>query len=145
MQEIIELASANPLLSIIWVGLVVTIIYTIVKEKTAKYKIIGTTELTRLVNHEDAKVIDVRPREEYRLGHITNAIQVNTADIEKDNLANVSKHKEEAIIVVCKDGQQSVKSAAELIKNDFTQVYVLKDGLISWAEAKLPLVRGKQH
>lgn len=143
MQEIIELASANPLLSIIWVALVATIIYTTVKEKTAKYKIIDTTELTRLVNHEDAKVVDVRPREEFRLGHITNAVQVNAADIEKDNLANVSKNKEQAVIVVCKNGQQSVKSAAELTKHDYSNVYVLKDGLISWAEAKLPLVRGK--
>lgn len=144
MQEIIDLVSANPLLAIVWVALVAAIVFTFIKEKTAKYKVVDTVTLTKLVNREDAAVLDLRSREEFRLGHIAGAVQVNVSDVEKDNLANVDKHKDMPVVVVCKNGQQSVKSAGDLIKHGFTKVNVLKDGLLAWEEAKLPLVRGKK-
>jgi rhodanese-related sulfurtransferase len=46
--------------------------------------------------------------------------------------------------VVCKSGQTAVESANLLAKAGFEQVYLLKGGLLSWSEAKMPLIRGKK-
>ncbi|WP_200853911.1 rhodanese-like domain-containing protein, partial [Klebsiella pneumoniae] len=47
-------------------------------------------------------------------------------------------------IVVCKTGQTARESADLLTKAGFEKVNLLKNGLIAWNEANLPLVRGKR-
>jgi len=143
MQEFIDFLRANSLLSVAWIALFITIIYMTFKQMTAKYKSIDPSQLTLLINHEEATIVDVRSRDEFQLGHIAGAVHSNAIEIEKDNLAKINKHKDMPVIVVSKNEQDSAKSAEKLIKNKYTRVYVLRGGLMTWTEAKLPLVRGK--
>ncbi|PSW04908.1 rhodanese-like domain-containing protein [Photobacterium lipolyticum] len=143
MQQYIDFVTSNPILSLAWVGLVVAIIASFVKQKTAGYTVVVPNEATVLVNRENGVFIDIRSRDEYRQGHIAGALHILPSQIKEQNITDLEKYKSAPIIVVCKTGQTGQESANLLSKAGFENVNLLKDGLISWNEANLPLVRSK--
>lgn len=143
MQEIMQFASNHTILCLAWVVLFVLVIVTTVKGMFSKVKTISRGEATRLINKEDAVVVDVRSRDEYRKGHISGALNVAAADIKKGSFGELEKHKAQPIIVVCATGQSAGEPAAQLSAAGFSQVAVLKDGIGGWSGENLPLVRGK--
>lgn len=143
MQEIMQFASNHPILSLAWVVLLVLVIVTTVKGMFSKVKTISRGEATRLINKEDAVVVDVRSRDDFRRGHISGALNVAVAEIKKGNIDELAKHKAQPIIVVCATGQSAGDSAAHLSAAGFERVSVLKDGISGWSGENLPLVRGK--
>lgn len=143
MQEIMQFASNHPILSLAWVVLLILVIVTTVKGMFSKVKTISRGEATRLINKEDAVVVDVRSRDDFRRGHISGALNVAAAEIKKGNADELEKHKAQPIIVVCATGQNAADSAAHLSAAGFPQVFVLKDGISGWSGENLPLVRGK--
>ena len=144
MHQYIEFLTSNPVLSLAWIGIVVALISSVVKEKNAKYKTISINEATALVNNEDGMFLDIRNRDEFRKGHIVGSVHILPSQIQRQNTPELEKHKAAPIIVVCKTGQTAQESANQLSKDGFTNVNVLKDGLIAWNEANLPLVASKK-
>lgn len=144
MQEYIDFIQQNMIMFLAWVGLVIAVIMSFVKSATAAYKIITVNELTALVNRENGQVIDIRSKDEFKKGHITDAVHILPSDIKAGNFASLENRKSDPIIVVCKTGQTAQESANLLAKAGFENVSVLKNGLISWSEANLPLVRSKR-
>ncbi|KXF82740.1 rhodanese-like domain-containing protein [Enterovibrio coralii] len=144
MQQFIEFVQSNLILSLVWVGLVVALIVSVIKQKTAAYKIVTPNDATVLVNRENGVIVDIRSRDDYRAGHIAGALHVLAKDIKANTFGEIEKHKSDPIIVVCKTGQTAVESANALAQAGFENVNVLKDGLISWNEANLPLIRSKK-
>ncbi|MEN4912889.1 rhodanese-like domain-containing protein [Erwinia amylovora] len=143
MQDIMQFAGNHTILALAWVVLLVLVIVATVKGMFSKVKAISRVEATRLINKEEAVVVDVRGRDDYRKGHISNAINVLAADIKKGSFGELEKHKAQPLIVVCATGTSAVESAAQLSAAGFGQVYVLKDGVSGWSSENLPLVRGK--
>ncbi|MGF1685287.1 rhodanese-like domain-containing protein [Photobacterium japonica] len=143
MQQYIDFVTSNPILALVWVGLVVAIISSYVKQKTAGYQIVTPNEATAMANREDGVFVDIRSRDEYRNGHIAGALHILPSQIKEQNMGELENHKSAPIIVVCKTGQTAQQSADLLHKAGFSNVNVLKDGLISWNEANLPLIRSK--
>ncbi len=144
MQEYIEFFQQNMILSLVWVGLVIAVIMNIVKTKTAQYKEINPAQLTQMINRESGTVIDIRSKDEFKKGHITDAVHILPNDIKTGSFGSLESKKADPIIVVCKTGQTAIATANDLAKAGFEQVFVLKNGLISWNEANMPLVRGKK-
>lgn len=144
MQEYIEFFQQNLVLSVVWIGLLVAIVVTVFKSSTAVFKTITAAETTLLMNKENGVVVDIRSKDEFKAGHITDALHILPSEIKEGNIANLEKHKSDPIIVVCKTGQTARESANLLAKAGFEKVNLLKNGLISWNEANLPLVRGKK-
>lgn len=144
MQEYIEFFQQNLVLSVVWIGLLVAIVVTVFKSSTAVFKTITAAETTLLMNKENGVVVDIRSKDEFKAGHITDALHILPSEIKEGNMANLEKHKSDPIIVVCKTGQTARESANLLAKAGFEKVNLLKNGLISWNEANLPLVRGKK-
>ncbi|CAO95134.1 rhodanese-like domain-containing protein [Erwinia tasmaniensis] len=143
MQDIMQFAGNHTILALAWVVLLVLVIVTTVKGMFSKVKVISRGEATRLINKEEAVVVDVRGRDDYRKGHISNAINVLAADIKKGNFGELEKHKAQPLIVACATGTSAVESAAQLNAAGYEQVFVLKDGVSGWSSENLPLVRGK--
>ena len=141
MQQYMEFVSNHTILSIVWVVLLGAVLFSFFKEKTANYKIVMPNEATRLMNHENAVVVDIRSRDEFRQGHITDAIHILPDNIKGERFGELEKHKSSPIIVVCKTGQTAQDNASALRKAGFENVNVLKDGLGSWNQENLPLVR----
>ncbi|EKO5176293.1 rhodanese-like domain-containing protein [Vibrio vulnificus] len=144
MQEYIDFIQQNMIMFLAWVGLVIAVIMSFVKSATAAYKIITVNELTALVNRENGQVIDIRAKDEFKKGHITDAVHILPSDIKNGNFGSLENRKSDPIIVVCKTGQTAQESANLLAKAGYENVSVLKNGLISWSEANLPLVRSKR-
>lgn len=144
MQEYIEFFRANPLLSLAWVGLFFALIVTLIKSGNSKVKHVNTHELTTLVNKQDAKVIDVRGKDEYKKGHIVDAINVTLSDIKNNQATSLEKYKTSPIIVVCNAGMTSAQAAELLVKQGFEQVHNLKGGMGDWQAANLPVVKSKR-
>lgn len=144
MHQYIEFLTSNPVLSLAWIGIVIALISMMVKEKNAKYKTISINEATTLVNNEEGVFLDIRNRDEFRKGHIVGSVHILPSQIQRQNTPELEKHKAAPIIVVCKTGQTAQETANQLSKDGFTNVNVLKDGLIAWNEANLPLVVSKK-
>lgn len=144
MQEFIEFLKQEMLLSLAWIGLLIALIVTMIKEKTAPYKIVTAAEATQAVNRDGGIFLDVRSREDFRSGHIAGAINLTGKEIKDNHLSDIETQKSAPIILVCKTGQTAIESAQALSKAGFENLSILKDGLISWNEANLPLVRGKK-
>ncbi|MDN2480028.1 rhodanese-like domain-containing protein [Vibrio astriarenae] len=144
MQEYLEFFQQNMIMSLVWVGLFIALIANIYKSATAAYKEVTANLVTQMMNKEDGVVVDIRSKDEYKKGHITDSVHILPSEIKAGNLGSLENKKANPIIVVCKTGQTAAESANELAKAGFEKVYLLKNGLISWNEANLPLVRGKK-
>lgn len=143
LQEIMQFVNQYPILSLAWVVLFVAVIFTTFRSSLSKVKEITRGEATRLINKEDAVVVDIRTREDYRKGHIANSLNVLQSDIKNGSLGELEKHKAQPIIVVCALGTSSRASADLLSKAGFERVFTLKEGISGWRGENLPLVNGK--
>lgn len=144
MQEYIDFISQNMIMVVVWVGLFVALIMNVVKAKTAGYTEVTPAQVTQFLNREEGVVVDIRSKEEYKQGHITGSVHILPSDIKNGSISSLEKYKASPITVVCKSGQTAVASANDLHKAGFEKVYLLKNGLIAWNEANMPLVRGKK-
>ncbi|ARU96326.1 rhodanese-like domain-containing protein [Tatumella citrea] len=143
MQDYMEFAHNHLVLCLAWVVLLVLVIVTTFKGLFSKVKTVSRGEATHLINKQDAVVVDVRSRDDYRKGHISGAVNLAAADIKKGNLAEIEKFKTQPVIVVCATGQSAGEAASQLSAAGFVNVSVLKDGISGWSGENLPLVRGK--
>ncbi len=55
----------------------------------SKVKVITRGEATRLINKEDAVVVDLRQRDDFRKGHIAGAINLLPSDIKANNVGEL--------------------------------------------------------
>ena len=99
----------------------------------------STSELTALVNKDEAVVVDIRPSKEFAAGHIVGAINI-PQDKLIARLAELEKHKAKTIILVDALGQTAGTHARELMKSGFTAAK-LSGGVSSWKADNLPLVK----
>ena len=104
---------------------------------------INCFEVTKLLNHEDAVLIDVREENEFIQGHILNSINMPLSGL-SDKMSRLEKHRDQPIIAICLSGQRSAQACGKLKKQGFEKVYNLSGGIMAWQTASLPLTRGKE-
>ncbi|WP_333608838.1 rhodanese-like domain-containing protein [Arsukibacterium sp.] len=144
MAQYIEFISNNPILSLLWLVIFVLLIGSWIKARLSPITQLSPTQLTLLVNREDATVLDIRGIEDYKKGHITGARHADSAELQKQAPADLEKQKDAPIIVVCQVGMTAQKAAAALMKQGFTKVSVLQGGMGAWTSASLPVVKAKR-
>ncbi|MEN5228857.1 ArsR/SmtB family transcription factor [Brevundimonas naejangsanensis] len=85
--------------------------------------------------HDEVVLLDVRPQDEYRLGHIPGALNITLADLEQ-KLANMPLDRE--IVAYCR-GPYCVLSfeAVALLRRKGFHARRLEDGLPEWRAAGL--------
>lgn len=96
----------------------------------------------RLINDQDAAIVDIRDAGDYKEGHIPQARHIPFGALQ-ERLGELAKVKDQPIIVYCRTGATSQSACALLKKNGFTNVHSLKGGLPSWLDAHLPISRKK--
>ena len=69
LQEIMPFVSRHPILSPAWIALLVAVIVMTFKSRFSKVKEIARGEAIRLINKEEAVVVDTRSRDDFRRGH----------------------------------------------------------------------------
>lgn len=144
MQEYIEFIKGNPMLSLAWVGLFIAVVVMTIKAGFSKVKNINSQQVTIMINREDAKVIDVRSKEDFKKGHIVNAINLPMADIKNNNISTLEKYKSNPIILVCSAGITSAQAGQFLVKQGFENLFSLKGGMGDWQTANMPVQKSKR-
>lgn len=97
---------------------------------------LSASEVVQQMNQNQAILLDIRPKDQFKTGHIPQARNITLNDLatESNNLP-----KDKPIIVVCQHGRTATKGVASLRKLGFTQVYSLENGQQAWVEAGLPV------
>lgn len=98
---------------------------------------VGTAQAIQLVNQDKGLFVDIRETAEFDKEHIADSTNIPLSKL-TDEMAKL-KDPAQPIILVCASGQRAGTASKQLNKGGFTQVYVLKGGLNTWKEAKLPL------
>lgn len=94
-----------------------------------------------LVNSEDGIFLDLRESGEFGGGHIANALNIPATKIDA-RLAELEKHREKPIVLVCKMGQHSGAVGKKLQAQGYSKVYRMTGGMMEWGQLQLPLVKG---
>ena len=103
-------------------------------------KKIGPNELTRLVNKENAILIDLRKKEDYENGHIMTALSYPHQEFD-NQMHELDKFKERPIILVCDMGRNSANIGEKLKKAEFEKTFRLNGGMMTWTQENLPVVQ----
>jgi len=101
---------------------------------------VNSAELTQLVNHKNAVLIDTRSAEDYQKGHIVNAINMPLADLLSGN-KSVDNLKGQTVIAYCANGITSKSACKHLMVSGIENVFNLTGGINSWLSDKLPVVK----
>ena len=101
-------------------------------------KSITTAQAVEQINHFSAVVIDLRPAEVYKKGHIIGAIRATMDDFSSPKL---QAFKDKPLILVCARGIESRALNAKVQAQGFNHVMVLAGGVAAWQAANLPLVK----
>lgn len=101
-------------------------------------KEVDATAALQLINHKGALVLDVREDDEYKAGHVLNSTLIPLGKLNQ-RIAELEKHKEQPIVVVCRSGNRSGTACVMLAKQGFMQAYNLAGGVMAWQKANLPL------
>lgn len=123
------------------VGALLTLIALLIGFETrGGAKSVTPRQLSDLVNRQHGVVLDVRDKNDFRAGHIVDALNIPHTQI-KQRIAELDAHKDKPVIVVCKLGQNAGLVARTLKQAGFTQVYKLGGGITEWTSEQLPLVK----
>lgn len=140
MDIYIEFISNNMMLFIPLVIIIVLLVQTIFSDATRKYERISPPQVVKLINREDAVLIDTRNDSEFKSGHIAGAISIPLPDI-KANSSKLNKYEGKPLVFYCKTDTRSDEACDFLSKEGFTNIFTLSGGIHSWQEASMPLVK----
>lgn len=137
LQRLIEFIGNHPVLIAAFAAVLVFIVINEVRRKSGSQEI-GPKDAVRMINDENAVVLDIRESGDYKAGHIINAKNLPLSRLE-DGAANISGDKNIPLIVYCKSGMNSQAACGKLRAAGYTRVYGLKNGLLGWQEENLPV------
>lgn len=100
---------------------------------------VSPQDLIRLMG-QGALLLDLRPAEQYRLGHVAGARQMDGAEILKA-ADTLKKYKEKPVVVYDDTGSLTGAAVRQLTAQGFTRALALKGGLAAWRADNQPLVR----
>ncbi len=88
----------------------------------------------------ECQVIDVREFSEFNSERI--------ADAQFMPLSNFEKHADEIdhtkpVYLMCRSGNRAKNAAEKLASKGFTDIHVIEGGMVAWAGANLPVVKGE--
>jgi rhodanese-related sulfurtransferase len=104
---------------------------------------VTTGEATKLINREDAQVLDVREPLDYAAGHVAGARNIPLAKL-SERAAELEKFKSVPLIICCETGIRSNRAIKDLKKLGFERVFSLDGGVAAWNKAGLPLTAKKE-
>ncbi len=138
MQQLIEFLANHWILSSALATVVVLLIANEFWTNLRGEKRLSAIDAVRLINDQDAVVLDVRGVADYKKGHILNAINIPSARLQ-ERANELAKYKSRPVLCYCALGSTAPMACTKLRQLGFTTVYSLKGGLNAWQVASLPV------
>ena len=143
MERIPEFIGNHLFLFSLLASILMLLAWNIFGDVLSGVKVLAPDAVTRLINREDAQVVDLRTDKEFESGHIIDAIHIHVDQL-PTQLDKLKKYKDKGIIFCCTGGSIAVKEARKLMNEGYDKVYCLKGGILSWQQASLPLTKGSK-
>ncbi len=142
MDRILEFTSNHTLLAVALVISFFVVIFSELRRKASGLINVEAGEAVKLING-DAVVIDLRSVDAFSKGHIVNARNIPSDELDA-KLGSLGALKSKPIVTVCEAGITSTKAVNTLRAAGFESAYGLKGGMSGWSQAGLPVVTGKK-
>ena len=140
MERLPEFIANHLLLVSLFVAILALLLWNIFGSSVSGLSKIGPAEVTRLMNHEKALLLDLRTAADFTTGHILSARNIPAAELE-GRQKELQKHKKNPIILCCSRDSDGIKAGRILKFAGYEKLYSLKGGLESWRNANLPVTR----
>ena len=140
MERLPEFIANHLLLVSLFVAILALLLWNIFGSSVSGLSKIGPAEVTRLMNHEKALLLDLRTAADFTTGHILSARNIPAAELE-GRQKELQKHKKNPIILCCNRDSDGIKAGRILKFAGYEKLYSLKGGLESWRNANLPVTR----
>ncbi len=114
------------------------LLWPLVQRRLSPVKDIGTLNVTHLINHQNAVLLDLRETAELTGGKLPNALHIPLSQL-KERSGELAKLTGRPIVVYCARGQRSRAAGATLANLGFAGIYQLQGGIKAWKDAGLPL------
>lgn len=142
MDRFLEFTSNHTLLVLALFASVFIVIFYELRRKASGLIDVEAQEAVRLINN-GALVVDLRSAEAFGRGHIVNARNVPSDEIDA-RLPSLGADTSKPIVAVCDAGVSSRRAVAALRQKGYASVYSLKQGMTGWTQDGLPVVTGKK-
>ncbi len=142
MDKILEFTSNHVLLVSALMISFFLLVFSELRRKASGLINVEAGDAVKLINN-DAVVIDIRSADAFARGHIVNARNIPSDELD-GRLEQLNQHKNTPIIAVCDNGITSTRAVNTLRSAGFESVYGLKGGMNSWSQSGLPVVTGKK-
>lgn len=140
MEQLIEFIGNNLLWVCLWFALLMLLIWNMAGNALLGVAQVEPMEVTRLLNHEHASLLDIRSATEYAGGHILGAVNIPEPELPQKK-TELEKMKKKPLIVYCQNGLASPRIVRQLNTDGFTGVSLLRGGFSTWKKAGLPVSR----
>jgi len=108
------------------------------KEPEQSYdKFISAFELQNILNNKDAKIVDLRQAWQYNAGHIPNAINIPSGELDSIRMNAEGIDKKFRIIIYDGSGSFSLAAFEILSRSGFGKVQILEGGYQDWVKNEL--------
>ena len=120
-------------------ALLVTITLLILHETRKSGPSLSPQQAINLVNREQGVFLDLRDAQDYKQGHIVDAVHIPSAKL-AGRIAELDKYRDRPIVLVCKMGQQAGAAGKQLRAAGYDKVYKMTGGMMEWSNLQLPKV-----
>jgi len=139
-MEFVDFAARNWYLFLALIVILALLIGGEIRHRLRGIGSVSPAEALRLINHEDAVMLDVRETSDYKTGHIPESLHIPQKELE-GRLKELSRVKDKPLIVYAGLASHATACGVLLKKHGFAAVRTLKGGLNEWQNANLPITR----
>ncbi|MET0209432.1 MAG: rhodanese-like domain-containing protein [Burkholderiaceae bacterium] len=114
------------------------LVWPLIARRLSPVKEVGTLNVTQLMNHENAVLLDVREAGEFKDGTLPGAVHIPLSQL-KERGGELAKLTSRPVVAYCAFGRRSTAAAGILAKLGFANIYSLRGGIKAWRDAGLPV------
>jgi rhodanese-related sulfurtransferase len=139
MQRLLEYMVHHPLLVAAAALAAIVVAAYEIKLRMDSFAALPAMQAVRMMN-QGALVLDLRGKDLYDAGHIGDARNVPSAQLESQ-AESLKKWRDKTVIAYCDSGREGAQAVRTLAKLGFTKVFNLEGGLNGWIKDNLPLAK----
>ena len=122
--------------------IVITLLLIEEKNGSSDQMKLSPEKAVNLINREDAKVLDLRSKDQYKEQHIAGSLNIPLVDFTADH-KRLNHIRDNPIILIAASKLEGMRAIAMLKRSGKKNVYFMAGGLDAWREANMPIARRK--